>query len=99
MTQEAADSNPDSLVKKLLDETGHSNARIAFNAMREGDKVGAAKESLKLANARVAYYEQFIGMDSPHSDYAKAYREDYENAVQLRADVRDEAAEYGVYED
>ena len=41
MTQEAADANPDSLVKKFLDETGHSNARIAFNAMREGDKVGA----------------------------------------------------------
>ena len=66
---------------------------------RKGDKVGAAKESLKLANARVAYYEQFLGMDSPHTNYAKAYREDYEKALQLRADVRDEAAEYGVYED
>ena len=41
MTQEAADANPDSITKKLLDETGHSNARIAFNAMREGDKVAA----------------------------------------------------------
>lgn len=66
---------------------------------RKGDKVGAARESLKLANAKVAYYEQFLGIDAPHSNYAKAYQEDYENALQRRADVRDEAAEYGIYED
>ena len=39
MTQEAADANPDSVMNKLLEETGHSNARIAFEAVRQGDKV------------------------------------------------------------
>ena len=41
MTEEAAAANPDSVTNKLLIETGHSNARIAFNAMREGDPVAA----------------------------------------------------------
>ena len=39
MTQEAANANPDSVMNRLLEETGHANAKIAFNAMREGDKV------------------------------------------------------------
>ena len=38
MTEEAAKANPDSVMNRLLEETGHSNARIAFNAMREGDE-------------------------------------------------------------
>ena len=39
MTEEAAEANPDSVMNRLLKETGHSNAKIAFNAMREGDKL------------------------------------------------------------
>ena len=38
MTEEAAKAHPDSVMNRLLEETGHSNARIAFNAMREGDE-------------------------------------------------------------
>ena len=39
MTEEAAKANPDSVMNRLIEETGHSNAKIAFVAQREGDKV------------------------------------------------------------
>ena len=39
MTMEAAEANPDSLLNKVKEEEGEWNARIAFIAMREGDKV------------------------------------------------------------
>jgi len=39
MTEEAAAANPDSVMNRLIEETGHSNAKIAFVAQREGDKV------------------------------------------------------------
>lgn len=65
---------------------------------RKGDEKGAATESLKLANAKVAYYEQFIGQNDPHSAYEQAYREDYETALRNRALVRDVAAEFGIFE-
>ena len=38
MTREAAEANPDSLLNKVYAEEGEWNARIAFIAMREGDK-------------------------------------------------------------
>jgi len=38
MTEETAAAHPDSVMNKLLEETGHSNAKIAFVAMRQGDK-------------------------------------------------------------
>ena len=41
MTKEAAEANPDSLLNKVKGEEGEWNARIAFIAMREGDKVAA----------------------------------------------------------
>ena len=41
MTEESAKANPDSVMNRLLEETGHSNAKIAFVAMREGDKAAA----------------------------------------------------------
>lgn len=39
MTREAAEANPDSLLNKVKEQEGEWNARIAFIAMREGDKV------------------------------------------------------------
>jgi glucokinase len=39
MTREAAEANPDSLLNKVREEEGEWNARVAFIAMREGDKV------------------------------------------------------------
>jgi len=39
MTQEAADANPDSELNKVIEEEGGCDARIAFIAMRRGDKV------------------------------------------------------------
>lgn len=39
MTREAAEANPDSLLNKVAEQEGEWNARIAFIAMREGDKV------------------------------------------------------------
>lgn len=66
---------------------------------KKGDEKGAAAESLKLANAKVAYYEQFIGQNDPHSQYELAYQEDYETALRNRALVRDTAAEFGIFED
>jgi len=39
MTEESAAANPDSVMNRLIEETGHSNAKIAFIAQREGDKV------------------------------------------------------------
>ena len=41
MTREAAEANPDSLLNKVKEQEGEWNARIAFIAMREGDKVAA----------------------------------------------------------
>lgn len=41
MTREAAEANPDSLLNKVKGEEGEWNARIAFIAMREGDKTAA----------------------------------------------------------
>ncbi|MCR5058131.1 MAG: ROK family protein [Clostridiales bacterium] len=41
MTREAAEAHPDSLLNKVQAEEGEWNARIAFIAMREGDKVAA----------------------------------------------------------
>ena len=41
MAQEAADSNPDSILKDLIAKEGGSNAKIAFDAMKAGDKVAA----------------------------------------------------------
>ena len=41
MTREAAEANPDSLINKVKEQEGEWNARIAFIAMREGDKVAA----------------------------------------------------------
>ena len=38
MTREAAEANPDSLLNKVKEDEGEWNARIAFIAMREGDK-------------------------------------------------------------
>ena len=38
MTQEAADANPDSLLNEVIAEQGHANAKVAFIAMRRGDK-------------------------------------------------------------
>ena len=39
MTRAAAEANPDSLLNKVKEQEGEWNARIAFIAMREGDKV------------------------------------------------------------
>ena len=41
MTREAAEANPDSLLNKVYEQEGEWNARIAFVAMREGDKVAS----------------------------------------------------------
>lgn len=41
MTKEAAEKNPDSILKDLIAKEGGSNAKIAFDAMREGDKTAA----------------------------------------------------------
>ena len=41
MTREAAEANPDSLLNSVKEKEGEWNARIAFIAMREGDKVAA----------------------------------------------------------
>ena len=38
MTREAAEADPDSLLNKVKEDEGEWNARIAFIAMREGDK-------------------------------------------------------------
>jgi len=38
MTREAAEADPDSLLNKIHEQEGEWNARIAFIAMREGDK-------------------------------------------------------------
>lgn len=40
MTREAAEKNPDSLVKKIADENGKYSARTAYQAMKQGDQVG-----------------------------------------------------------
>lgn len=66
---------------------------------KKGDIKGAAKESLKLANAKVAYYEQFINADTPFSNYSKDYLNDYENALKYRAEIRDYAADLGIFEE
>ena len=39
MTKEAAEANPDSELNKVIEEEGKINAKIAFIAMRRGDKV------------------------------------------------------------
>ena len=41
MAQEAADSNPDSILKDLIAKEGGPNAKLAFDAMKAGDKVAA----------------------------------------------------------
>ncbi|MCQ2473072.1 MAG: ROK family protein [Saccharofermentans sp.] len=41
MTKEAAEANPDSILNEMKEKEGEWNARIAFNAMRAGDKVAA----------------------------------------------------------
>ena len=41
MTLEAAEANPDSILKDVIAEQGGSNAEVAFIAMRRGDKVAA----------------------------------------------------------
>ena len=41
MTKEAAEANPDSELNKVIEEEGKINAKIAFIAMRRGDKVAA----------------------------------------------------------
>lgn len=41
MTQEAADANPDSILKDVIAEEGGPNAKAAFIAMRRGDKTAA----------------------------------------------------------
>ena len=42
MTKEAADANPDSILNELIEQNGKVSGKTAFEAMRKGDKAGAA---------------------------------------------------------
>ncbi|MCQ2975062.1 MAG: hypothetical protein MJ211_09650 [Bacteroidales bacterium] len=81
----------------FIEDVRHQIDNIA-ELKRKGDIKGAALAGLELAKSKVAYYEQFINLDAPHTGTNKIYLDDYNTALRQLGVARDKCLDLGIWE-